>query len=146
MEGMEGKEKQLRKSWGNKIIFAQPDPLFHPTLTACSPSCGGIGNNWELVFSSKYWTIWEQLVKKWHMEEPKHGKQARVKKVNRKEKFGWENRKDENVVYSDKGRKETATEGKILRIKIGKETRNLACQNQWRRKGSLETFTCRCDH
>lgn len=36
------------------------------------------------MFSSKYWTIWEQLVKIWHMEEPKHGKQARVKKVNRK--------------------------------------------------------------
>lgn len=36
------------------------------------------------------------------------------KKVNRKKKFGRENRKDENAVYSDEGRKDSATEGEIL--------------------------------
>lgn len=113
MEGREGKEKQLRKSQRNKIIFAQPDPLFHPTLTACTPSCRGIGNNWELVFSSKYWTICEQLVNKWHMEEPKHGKQARGEK-SKQEKEIWMRKKDENVDYSDKGRKDSATEGKNI--------------------------------
>lgn len=51
------------------------------------------------------------------MEEPKHGKQARVEKSKQeKKKFGWEKRKDENVVYSDEAMKDSATEGKILWI------------------------------
>jgi len=41
------------------------------------------------------------------MEEPKHGKQARVKKVSRKKKFRWEKRKNGNYEYSNKGGKDS---------------------------------------